>query len=160
MSDWLDLVSACNVIDKADGAFANATGDWVRLEWERVPGGHRGIDVERELGRLGVEAIAGRDSAPASKAHPHGTLSCLVHSAQAEWAEYLLTAAGLVIVSEPIDVKSALAALARRERRIPAWSERGQSRPSVQLFEMDFAASQREEDDGPVKRLVKWLRDG
>jgi len=159
MSDWLDLVSACNVIDKADGAFANATGDWVRLEWERVPGGHRGIDVERELGRLGVEAIAGRDSAPASKAHPHGTLSCLVHSAQAEWAKYLLTAAGLVIVSEPIDVKSALAALARRERRIPAWSERGQHRPSITLSGMQFP-TQREEDNGPVKKLVKWLRDG
>jgi len=159
MSDWLDLVSACNVIDKADGVFANITGDWVRIEWERVPGGHRGIDVERELKRLGVKAIAGRDSGPASREHPHGTLSCLVHGAQAEWAEYLLTAAGLVIVSEPVDTKSALAALARRERRIPAWSERGQSRPSVQLFEMNFAAS-REEDDGPVKKLVKWLRDG
>ena len=159
MSDWLDLVSACNVIDKADGAFANATGDWVRLEWERVPGGHRGIDVERELGRLGVEAIAGRDSAPASREHPHGLLSCLVHRRQAEWAEYLLTAAGLVIVSEPIDAKSAMAALARRERRIPAWSERGQSRPSIRLSGMQFPSKQ-EEDDGPVKRLVKWLRDG
>ena len=159
MSDWLDLVSACNVIDKADGVFANITGDWTRIEWERVPGGHRGIDVERELGRLGVKAIAGRDSAPASKEHPHGTLSCLVHGAQAEWAEYLLAAAGLVIVSEPIDVKSALAALARRERRIPAWSERGQQQPSVQLSGMNFAAPKKE-DDGPVRRVLDWLRDG
>ena len=159
MSDWLDLVSACNVIDKADGALANVTGDWVRIEWERIPGGHRGIDVERELKRLGVEAIAGRDSAPASKEHPHGLLSCLVHRRQAEWAEYLLTAAGLAIVSEPIDVKSALAALVRRERRIPAWSERGQSWPGITLSGMQFP-SRREEDDGPVKKLVKWLRDG
>ena len=126
--NWLDLVAACNVIDKADGALANVTGDWVRLEWERIPGGHRGIDVERELARLGVEAIAGRDSAPASKEHQHGLLSCLVHRRQAEWAEYLLTSYGLIIVSEPIDTKSALAALARRERRIPAWSESAASR--------------------------------
>ena len=160
MSDWLDLVATCNVIDKADGAFANVTGDWVRIEWERVPGGHRGIDVERELKRLGVEAIAGRDSGPASKEHEYGTLSCLVHRRQAEWAEYLLTAAGLVIVSEPIDAKSAAAALARRERRIPAWSERGQRRASVTLSGMSFAASQREEEKGPVRRVLDWLRDG
>ena len=156
--NWLDLVSACNVIDKADGALANIAGDWVRLEWERVPGGHRGIDVERELKRLGVEAIAGRDSASASKEHEYGTLSCLVHRRQAEWAEYLLTAAGLVIVSEPIDTKSAAAALARHERRIPAWSERGQYRPSVTLLGMQFPPQR--EEEGPVKKLVKWLRDG
>jgi len=61
-------------------------------------------------------------------------------------------------VSEPIDTKSALAALARRERRIPAWSERGQARPSVQLFEMNFAAPRKE--DGLVRRALDWLRDG
>ena len=156
MGDWLDLVSACNVIDKADGALANATGDWVRIEWERIPGGHRGIDVERELARLGVKAIAGRDSGPASREHPHGTLSCLVHRAQAEWAEYLLTAAGLVIVSEPIDAKSALAALARRERRIPAWSER----TSVGALKFTSAMTAKPSRAGWLERLRDWLLDG
>jgi len=154
--DWSDLVSACNIIDKADGAFANATGDWTRIEWERVPGGHRGIDVERELARLGVKAIAGRDSGPASREHPHGTLSCLVHRAQAEWAEYLLTSYGLIIVSEPVDAKSALAALARRERRIPSWSERA----SVGTLKFTSPMTAQPSRAGWVERLRDWLLDG
>ena len=156
MGDWLDLVSSLNVIDKADGVLANATGDWVRIEWERQAGGPRGIDVERELKRLGVEAIAGRDSGPASKEHPHGTLSCLVHRAQAEWAEYLLTSYGLIIVSEPVDAKSALAALARRERRIPSWSERA----SVGTLKFTSPMTAQPSRAGWVERLRDWLLDG
>lgn len=121
--NWTDLLASCNVIDKMDGLAHQLTGDWVRIEWERQPGGMTGGDVKHELARLGIEVIAGRDFSPASGGRPE-TLSCLVPGSQAEWAEYLLTAAGLVIMSEPINAKSAAAARARQGLRIPAWSER------------------------------------
>lgn len=156
--DFLDLIASCDIYDRADGLIHQATGDWVRLEWERVPGGMTGGDVERELDRLGV-SICGRWFAPASEKHPCGLLSCLVPERQARWAEHLLTVKGITFTSEPIDAKSVAAAQRRQGQPIPAWSERGQSRPSVRLSEMQFP-KQREEEQGPVGRLVKWLRDG
>jgi len=156
--NFLDLVAQCDIYDRLDGAIHQATGDWVRLEWEQQENGPTGRDVERELNRLGVD-ICGRWFSPASEDHPCGTLSCLVPKNQARWAEYVLTSYGLAFTSEPIDAKSVEAAMRRQGEHIPAWSERGQSRPSVQLSEMSFAASQREEE-GLAKRLVKWLRDG
>ena len=155
--NFTDLIASCDIYDLADGWIHRATGQWVRVEWEQQENGPRGIDVERELNRVGVD-IAGRWFAPASKDHPYGLLSCLVPKPRARWAEYALTAYGIPFVSEPIDAKSVAAAQRRQGQPIPAWSERGQHRPSVTLSEMNFAAPKKE--DGPVKKLVKWLRDG
>jgi len=155
--NFLDLVAQCDIYDRLDGVVHQATGDWVRLEWEQQEGGPRGIDVERELKRLGVN-VCGRWFSPASEDHPCGLLSCLVPEPRARWGEYVLTAYGVTFTSEPIDAQSVAAAQRRQGERIPAWSERGQSRPSVTLSGMQFP-KQREEE-GLAKRLVKWLRDG
>ena len=154
----LDLLAQLNIIDGFDGLIHQATGDWVRLEWERVPGALVGGEIERKLKERGVK-IVGRGSALPSEEHPHGTLVCFARGSQARWAEYVMTTYGVPFTMEPIDAKSVAAAQRRQGTPIPAWSKRGQSRPSIRLSEMNFAAS-REEDDGPVKKLVKWLRDG
>lgn len=156
--NFSDLLCQLNVYDRLDGFAHQATGQWVRLEWEQQENGPRGIDVERELNRLGVD-VCGRWFAPASEDHPYGLLSCLVPKSQARWGEYILTAYGVTFTSKPIDAKSAVAAQHRQGQPIPAWSERGQSRPSVSLSEMNFAAPKKEEK-GPVRRVLDWLKDG
>ena len=154
---WIDLLAKCDVYEHIDLAFHQLVsgGNWVKIEWDRA--GVRGIDVERELKRLGVP-ICGRWFTSPSEDHPNGTLSCCVQKQQARWAEYVLKRMGVQFVSEPIDAKSVAAAMRRQGERIPAWSERGQHRPSITLSGMQFP-SQREED-GLAKRLIKWLRDG
>ena len=154
----LDLLAQLNIIDGFDGLIHQATGDWVRLEWERQPGALTGGEIEKKLRERGVK-IVGRGSTLPSEEHPHGKLFCLAHGSQVRWAEYVMTTYGVPFTMEPIDAQSVAAAQRRQGQPIPAWSERGQARPSVQLSGMNFAAS-REEDDGPVKKLVKWLRDG
>ena len=120
--DFTDLIAQFDLCDRADRVIHRATGDYVCIEWERLPGGPTGGDVERELARVGVD-ICGRWFSPASEEYPHGTLSCLVRGGQARWAEYAATAAGVAFVSKPIDARSVAAAMARQGRRIPAWSE-------------------------------------
>ena len=154
---FLDLLAQCNIIDGLDGLIHQATGDWVRLEWERQPGQLVGGEIERKLKERGVK-IVGRGSALPSEEHPHGKLSCLVCGNQVRWAEYVMTTYGVLFTMKPIDAKSVAAAMRRQGQPIPAWSERGQSRSSVTLSGMQFP-SQREEE-GLAKRLIKWLRDG
>ena len=157
---WIDLLAKCDIYEHIDLALHQLAsgGGWIKLEWDR--GACRGIDVERELKRLGVP-ICGRWFTSPSEEHPNGTLSCYVPENQARRSEYsLVREFGPIFVGEPIDAKSIEAAMRRQGEHIPAWSERGQSRPSVPLSEMNFAAPKREEEAGPVKRLVKWLRDG
>ena len=154
----LDLLAQLNIIDGFDGLIHQATGDWVRLEWERQPGALTGGEIEKKLRERGVK-IVGRVSALPSEEHPHGKLFCLAHGSQVRWAEYVMTTYGVPFTMEPIDAKSGAAATRRQGQPIPAWSGRGQSRPSVQLFEMNFAAPKKEEK-GPVRRVLDWLRDG
>jgi len=154
--DFLDFVSQLDFYDLADDLLHQATGKYTKLEWERVPGGPRGIDVERELARVGV-SICGRWFTPPSEQHEHGTLSCLVHNGQARWAEYALEAVGTIPwVSKPIDTQSVAAALARRERRIPAWSER----TSVGTLKFTSPMTAQPSRAGWVERLRSWLLDG
>jgi len=158
MMDFFDFVSQLDFYDLADDLLHQATGKYTKLEWERQPGGPRGVDVERELNRVGV-SICGRWFSPASEEHEHGTLSCLVGNGQARWAEYALEAVGVIpFVNRPIDAQSVAAARARRERRIPAWSESTPfaktSGPAARCFENKPSRA------GWVERLRDWLLDG
>ena len=154
----LDLLAQLNIIDGFDGLIHQATGDWVRLEWERQPGALTGGEIEKKLRERGVK-IVGRGSALPSEEHPHGTLVCFARGSQARWAEYVMTTYGVPFTMEPIDAKSVAAAQRRQGTPIPAWSERGQLGPSITLSGMQFP-TQREEEKGPVRRVLDWLRDG
>jgi len=122
--DFLDLVASCDIYDRADGLIHQATGNWVRLEWERQENGPTGRDVERELNRLGVD-ICGRWFSPASEDHEFGTLSCLVRKSQARWAEYiLLRKFHLVFINRPLDSRNVEWATRWGGQAVPAWQDR------------------------------------
>lgn len=148
-ANWLDLLAKCDIYDPLDGLVHQMTGNWVRLEWDRG-GDQRGIDVERELKRLGVD-ICGRDFTLPSEERPYGTLSLLVRADQARWAEYIMTTMSAPLVSEPIDARSVAAAQARQGRHITAWSER----PTSNAIRFENKPSR----SGWMERLRSWLLD-
>jgi len=116
MSDLLDFMAQLDLVDKVDAIFWDVVNKGqVKVFHVDRAGGWTGWQIEQMLKRHGV-GLWGRGFTAKS-------LCFHVKARQANWAEYLMHRAGIVVVSEPVDERNATWAAQWPTGEVPMWGQ-------------------------------------